>query len=74
MLKESPNHRVYCEELAKVGAYHKGASRISELRKIGYEITFTPGGSWADGYYQLIREPDLPGIPVIWEGEQRVFA
>lgn len=57
MFKKSSDKKVTCSELANVGLYHKGASRMSDLKEKGYVIEFTPEDVWSDGYYTLISEP-----------------
>lgn len=58
MLKSSPNGIVSCKELAAVYLFHKAASRISELRKLGHNIQFVKSitDSPMDAYYILLPE------------------
>lgn len=59
LLHESTGRVVTCGELASRGLFHKGASRISELRKEGYVIEFVPGETWDKAYYHMMYDPVL---------------
>lgn len=72
MFKSSLTGIVSCRELAGAYLFHKAASRISELRKLGYNIQYVQSvtDSPMDAYYILMSEPQ----EMKFEGEQRVWA
>ena len=55
MLKSAPNQTISCRQLSYTFLFHKAASRISELRKEGYDIEYIPGqtDSVLDAHYRL---------------------
>lgn len=53
--KEAPNHTISCRKLAHLYLFHKAASRISDLKKEGYDIEYIPSktDSPLDAFYKL---------------------
>ena len=60
LLKSAPDHTVSCRTLSYSFLFHKAASRISELRKEGFDIEYIPSetGSALDAHYRL-KERDF---------------
>lgn len=53
LLQMAKDHKVTCGQLAKLGLFHKAASRCSELRKQGFDIRYHAGDTWDTSYYAL---------------------
>ena len=74
MLRTSSTREVNCLSLAKAYLYHKAATRISELKKLGYDIRYIPGDVPMDGKYRLVFDPDYDRAEIKFDGNQRIFA
>jgi len=50
--------KVYCDDLAKFGLYHRASARVNELNNKGYLIKFQKGKNWRTGKYVLLFDKD----------------
>jgi hypothetical protein len=59
LLRHSPEREITCLILAKNHLYHKAASRISELRRNGYDIRFNRAKRPLQSRYKMWFDKDL---------------